>query len=275
MGLCCPLQRIAEKQSKGIFGVMFLGNLPNIWLHNLNCASSSLKILYWMQTTTTKNRLNSPEWVDGNLETKFFSLLKKLPYFSFWNLSLGFWKVVGVSITSDPSLRLKNLSLSWALASRNIGSRKDRAFDLPWKGSQTALQGASNDLIPLVPSSLYLPGYNFTFHCFLSHSREKCFFSGTGKHRVLFAYPFLFCSSGMHSCSSLKGLSPSYSMLKACICLAKVLQPEAHPGTIQQHQGPLYLLQSGASTCSQQPASPCTVEGLLGQEILHLLHLVF
>lgn len=30
MGLRCPLQRIAEKQSKGIFGVMFLGNLPNI-----------------------------------------------------------------------------------------------------------------------------------------------------------------------------------------------------------------------------------------------------
>lgn len=67
------------------------------------------------QQATTKNRLNCSEGADRNWETEFFALFwKKLPYFSFWNLSSGFLEVVGVSsITSDPSLMLKNLSLRW------------------------------------------------------------------------------------------------------------------------------------------------------------------
>lgn len=102
------------------------------------------------QQATTKNRLNCSEGADRNWETEFFALFwKKLPYFSFWNLSSGFLEVVGVSsITSDPSLMLKNLSLRWDemrwdLASRNTGSKKDQAFDLHCKGwiLQTALQG--------------------------------------------------------------------------------------------------------------------------------------
>jgi len=57
--------------------------------------------------------------------------------------------------------------------------------------------------------------------------------------------------------------------------LPKYLSLKYTPGTIQLHQGLLYVLQSRASTCSQQTASPCTVEGLLGQDILDLLRLGF
>lgn len=128
MGLSCSLQswhRMAEKQRKGSFQVVSSGKTFITW-HNFNCVSSSLKILDAnrkrpkpnnknQQQATTKNRLNCSEGADRNRETEFFALFwKKLPYFSFWNLSSGFLEVVGVSsITSDPSLMVKNLSLRW------------------------------------------------------------------------------------------------------------------------------------------------------------------
>lgn len=216
------------------------------------------------QQATTKNWLNFSEGGDRNLETKFIALVwKKLPYFSSCNLYPGFLEVVGISsITSDPSLILKNLSLRWDLASRNTGSKKDQAFDLHCKGwiLQTALQGAPNNVISLVPSSLCFiyQDKSFTYCCFHFYWREV--FKNWKTQRV-YAYPFLFCFSGMHSCSCLGVLNPSSSMLKACICLAKE-HLKCTPKTSQLQQGKFYLLQSRDSTCSKQTASPCTIKGV-------------
>lgn len=74
VGLSCPLQswhRIVEKQSKGAFGVVSLGNSPTIWLHNFNCAPSSLKILYWMKIKKKKTKPTKPHNSNNKNQGKF------------------------------------------------------------------------------------------------------------------------------------------------------------------------------------------------------------
>lgn len=163
-----------------------------------------------------------------------------------------FWEVVGVlSITSDPFLTLNNPLLSWALASRNTGSRKDQAFDPAWKGwiLQTALQGTSYDVVPLVPLlSVLFTRIKIYLSLFPFSLQRKMLLFRDWK-AALFAYPF-FYSTEIHSCSSLEASVFPTACLKLAPASPKYLSLKYTPGTIQLHQGPVYLLQSEASTCS-------------------------